>query len=257
MNATNAMNAMNATRRSLRARRSLLALPLALALALGCGSQELEETASRDDVQAETAPDATWVALTGTVVDAQEDRFLLDYGEDVITVEMDDWDAWGDAVGLLPNDEVVVYGRIDDDFFERRTIEAGSVYVRDLGTYFYANAVDEEDVPMVAVVDFEPRIELSGVVTSVRGRELELDTGAGVVDVSTRTMPYDPLDDEGFQQVDVGDRVRVSGELGRDLFDDLALMAQTIVSSRTAEDAEEPEGASDGEASAQDDEDTA
>ena len=145
-----------------------------------------------------------------------------------------------DAAGLLDNEEVVVYGYIDDDFFERRAIEASSVYVRDLGTYFYASGFDEEDVPMSTVVNFEPRIEVAGTVTSVTGREFQLDTGAGVVDVNTLSMPYDPLDDEGFQQVEVGDHVRVTGELDQDLFNDLDLMANTVVT--TSEGSEEASG---------------
>ncbi|HJL18499.1 MAG TPA: hypothetical protein RMH99_22760 [Sandaracinaceae bacterium LLY-WYZ-13_1] len=219
---------------------AFLALP-------GCGSQELD-TGTDDEVEAEVLPDGSWVSLTGTIVTATDESFVLDYGEGAITVEMDDWDSIGDAAGLLPNDDVVVYGYIDDDFFETRTIEASSVYVRDLGTTFYASGVDEEDVRVTTVVDFHPRIELSGTVTNVGQREFELDTGAGVVDINTEMMGYDPLDEEGFQQVEVGDRVRVRGELGQDLFDDLDLMADTVISMSTGGEAEAEPAEAEGEA---------
>lgn len=39
-----------------------------------------------------------------------------------------------------------------DDLFEKKTIEAGSVYVENLRTAFYANAQDEEDPTAWTVV---------------------------------------------------------------------------------------------------------
>ena len=89
--------------------------------------------------------DGTWISISGEVTDVMPDRFVLDYGESVITVEMDDGDRDADAYKLLEGDKVTVNGMIDDDFYETTTIEAESVYVEKLGTYFYASAVDEED----------------------------------------------------------------------------------------------------------------
>ncbi len=42
---------------------------------------------------------------------------------------MDDWDDDADAYALLEGDEVTVSGRIDDNLYEIRTIEASRVYV--------------------------------------------------------------------------------------------------------------------------------
>jgi len=89
-------------------------------------------------------PDDTWISISGTAVDPQAASFTLDYGEGTVLVEMDDWDWYGEAGGILDGDKVTVYGEIDDDFYELTSIEASSVYVESLGTYFYANSDDEE-----------------------------------------------------------------------------------------------------------------
>ena len=88
-------------------------------------------------------PDSAWVTLSGTVTSVRDDRFRLDYGEGVITVEMDDWDWYDRDRKVLTGDEVTVSGQIDDGLYERRTIEASSVYVESLNTYFHASAADE------------------------------------------------------------------------------------------------------------------
>ena len=90
-------------------------------------------------------PDDTWISLTGVVTSTTDDSFKLDYGNGMITVEMDDWDNFGDAWPLIGGDEVTVYGEVDQNLFAKTTIEAGSVYVDDLNTFFYASAADAED----------------------------------------------------------------------------------------------------------------
>ncbi|MFW5740211.1 MAG: NirD/YgiW/YdeI family stress tolerance protein [Myxococcota bacterium] len=190
-----------------------------------------------DDTDAEVvrnAPDGAWVRLEGTVVSAGDDSFLLDYGEDVITVEMDDSDWYEEGRGLIAEDEVIVHGRIDEDFYEARTIEASSVYVEDLGTHFYASAADEEELGTVTVFGVVPgQMTVSGTVKKVEGRDLVLDTEPGELRVDTASLAYNPLDDEGYQQIDVGDRVRVSGRIDSGLFDGRELSADWIVSLST------------------------
>lgn len=40
---------------------------------------------------------------------------------------------------------------------------------------------------------------------------------------------YNPMDDEGYQQIDVGDRVSVTGDIDIDTWEKRELMAETIV----------------------------
>ena len=149
-----------------------------------------------------TQPDDTWISLSGEVASAGAASFILDYGEGVVTVEMDDWDWYGDAYGLLPGD---------------------------VNTFFYASGADEEDYASVVTAIYDYDLELTGEVTSISGREFTLDTGARQISVDTIGMPYNPLDELGYQEIDVGDRVTVFGDLDYALFDERELAAETIV----------------------------
>jgi hypothetical protein len=152
---------------------------------------------------------------------------------------MDDGDRDADAYSLLEGDEVKVSGMIDDDLLERHKIEASSVYVEKLDTYFYASAQDEEDqiVSIVTTLD-KPASVVQGTVTSVNPAqgEFTLGSGANQFNVEVDTMPYDPLDNEGYQQITKGDRVSVTAYMYYDLFDGRTLAADSIVTLSNNED---------------------
>ena len=207
----------------LRTSKKLLSLIIAGLLAAPAAAQAT-------DVNPYLQADDSWISISGTVDTVMPDRFVLDYGEGVVTVEMDDWDNDADAYKVIKGDEVTVYGAIDDDLFETTTIEASSVYVDGLNTYFYASAADEEDsFVTIATPVVHASTVAQGTVTDVSDDRFTVDAGIKdfVVDVST--MSYDPLDDEGFQKIDVGDRVSVSGELTESFFDQRTLMAESVI----------------------------
>ena len=176
-------------------------------------------------------PDDSWISLSGTVKAVTADAFTLDYGKGMITVEMDDGDRDADGYKLIEGDKVTVNGVIDDGLFETRTIEASSVYVEKLDTYFYASAADEEGDAFVTY--WSPvvvsRTVVQGTVTEVNDEEFVLNTGARSITVEVEEMPYNPLDDEGYQKVDVGDRVSVTGTMDYDLFEGRELVADSLV----------------------------
>ncbi|MDX1644970.1 MAG: hypothetical protein R3244_11495 [Thermoanaerobaculia bacterium] len=175
-------------------------------------------------------PDDTWISLSGTVEAVSPDAFTLDYGDGIITVEMDDGDRDADAYALIEGDKVTVTGKIDDDFYETTTIEASSVYVENIGTYFYASAVDEEDTFVTVTTPIVvSETVVQGTVTDVRITEFTIDTGLRELTVEVDEMPYDPLDDEGYQKIEVGDRVSVRGDMDVDLFEGRVLEANSIV----------------------------
>jgi uncharacterized protein YdeI (BOF family) len=208
-----------------RHRTTCLALLAGIALALAPAVAQAAK-----DVNPYMKPDDTWIRLSGTVKTVSPDTFTLDYGKGSIVVEMDDGDRDADAYKLLPGDKVTVSGMIDDDLFETRTIEAASVYVEKLGTYFYASAVDEEDAfvtlttPVVVTAT-----EIQGTVTEVRDHEFVVNTGLRSITVDVSHMLYDPLDDEGYQKVEVGDVVSVTGSMEDDLFEGRELVASSVV----------------------------
>ncbi|MDX1705671.1 hypothetical protein [Pseudidiomarina sp.] len=167
-------------------------------------------------------PDDTWIQISGTVESVSPDSFILNYGNGTISVEMTDGDRDADAYKLLPDDKVTVSGLIDDDFFETTSIDASSVYVENIGTYFYASAIDEDErmytftVPIVV-----SEATIRGTVSAVDpvAGEFTINTGSRLVTVETDEMPYDPLDDEGYQQVSINDVVSVTGQIDNDLFE--------------------------------------
>lgn len=175
-------------------------------------------------------PDDTWISIDGTVTEVSADEFTLDYGEGIITVEMDDGDRDADGYKLDEGDPVRVTGIIDDDLYELRTIEASSVYVEDIGTYFYASALDEEDtfITYTTPVTISDAV-IQGTVTEVEDEEFIVDTGLRSVRVEVDEMAYNPLDDEGYQQIDVGDRVSVTGQMDDDLFEGREFVADSVV----------------------------
>jgi len=174
--------------------------------------------------------DESWITIDGHVVDVMRNQFTLDYGDGIITVEFDDGDRDADAYVLRADDAVTVSGRIDDDFLELATIEAGSVYVKNLDTYFYSSAIDEEDRLSATVEPMGiPRTTLRGIVTAVYDDDFSINTGLREITVRVDEMPYDPLDDLGYQKIEIGDYVSVTADPDWGLFEGRVLDAVSVV----------------------------
>lgn len=181
-----------------------------------------------------TKPDDSWISISGIVENPTATGFQLDYGDGIIWVEMDDFDYYPETSGMIAGDAATVFGRIDDDWFEHRTIEAGSVYNQDLNSYFFANPADEEEftrywthtTPVVV-----SQATFRGTVTSVdpASESFTIYNGVRTIEVETEDLGYNPLDDEGFQQIDIGDRVTASGEMTNDFFEGRALRADRVL----------------------------
>lgn len=216
--------------RTERNRRFLVTPLLVLAACVAQPALAEESEMQKRQPNPYTKADGTWISISGVVKNVRPNTFALDYGKGVISVEMDDGDRDADAYALLDGDKVTVNGRIDDDFFQTTTIEASSVFVEKLGTHFFASSIDEEDgyfaldVPVIVA-----RTTVSGKVTAIEGDELVLDTGLRKLRVDVEAMPYDPLDDEGYQKIEVGDVVRVSGTMDPGFFDGRELSADRMI----------------------------
>lgn len=213
---------------------ALLFTGAAAAAPLQDGNGQQKNNSHADSMQASPAqkPNGTWLSLSGTITGAQNRFFTLDYGKGKIPVEMDGWTWYGQNYQSLEGDKVTVYGRVDDDLFERDKIEASSVYDQDLGTYFYANASDEEGPANYAlwvhpVVVGETFVR--GTVTSVDGRDFTVDYGPRKITVDTSQLKDNPLDDKGFQQIDKGDYVSVAGDMDSAFWGHRQLQADSVV----------------------------
>ncbi len=219
---------------------ALRCLPLLLSAALvtACGEQQVDANTvvpaasptGTDAARLASARDGNWITLSGRIVGKGADRFILDYGPGRVTVEMDDWDWFKEGRQLLAGDEVTVTGRIDRDFFEQKKIEASSVYVKSLGTVFYANPQDEEDI--VGTTVYVPSIPgwtvATGTVSGIEGREFSVGAVGAEVRVDTAKMADNPLDSEGKFQVKAGDRVQVWGRLDIDPKERNEIMAEGV-----------------------------
>lgn len=179
-----------------------------------------------------TANNGEWISLTGSVSSVSGDRFTLDYGANKLTVEMDDFDSYDENL-LIEGDQVMVSGIIDTDFVDNKTLEASSVYVDTLNEFFYASSADEEDgYYSYAANDYWDGgdwISLTGEVASVDGQTFTLDTGVIEYVIDTDQMSYNPLDSEGAEQIEVGERVVVSGEFDTfNLYGDEDIEAEAV-----------------------------
>jgi hypothetical protein len=70
---------------------------------------------------------------------------------------------------------------------------------------------------------------ISGDRVTVRADEFVLNTGLRRIIVETDGMPFDPLDDQGYPKLEVGDVVRVQGNMDTDLLEGRELVAESIV----------------------------
>lgn len=101
--------------------------------------------------------------------------------------------------------------------------------MKDINTCFYACALDEEDNYLnPAPLDEGLDTVMTGTVTGVGPDEFMLDTGLQKIEVEVDEMACDPLDDKGYQQIDIGDRVSVTGDIDYDFFEGRVFEAASI-----------------------------
>ena len=179
--------------------------------------------------------DGKWVSVTGEVAAKRGDEVMLDHGDGLLTIEMDDWIGPAGVSQLSLGDLVTVKGEVDADLYESRTIEASSVHNEATNSYYYAAPVDEEATPGVShavptpgFTAPESTVTVAGTVTGVEGRTVMLDIGEATVEVDTAEMSYNPVDDVGYPQIGKGDRLQATGGLTAGFFEDGTVEAETV-----------------------------
>ncbi len=163
-------------------------------------------------------------------IDQKGESFVMasNFGE--IIVEVDDYDKDREIEWLRQGDRVVVFGRMDKDLFEKRSIEASTVYVQNLMLYVFVSDKDEE-MNMLGDLfgaDEKDPIHLQGIVMQKSNSGFLLKTSYGVilVDVSQihKIAPYE----QGLKSIDVGDRLYVEGYVDDSFFSESKIMAKNI-----------------------------
>jgi len=105
--------------------------------------------------------------------------------------------------------------------------------------------VGEEDVVMTvtAPVDVSDTV-VRGSVSAVGDDQFTVDMEGTELTVSTDALGYDPLDDLGYQRIEQGDRVSVSGDMEEGFFGGTELAADAIVELSDARPGDSQGGAS-------------
>ena len=169
----------------------------------------------------QSMPDHAFIGLTGTVANPKGDNFTLNYDGGSVLVELSEWKRSDKADLVKKGDRVTVYGLVDNDLFEKASIEANTVYDYNQETYFYGNNADEEGwngYPAYYPWADGNYVAMTGRVTKVNGRMFTLQSASRDVKIDTESMTYNPLDKKGYPRISVGDEVSVYGTLDKNVF---------------------------------------
>lgn len=194
------------------------------------------QRAQQDQPLADYEPGAAAI-LSGTVASIGDEQFKLDYGQqEEITVELDEWD-WSGQLDerLSEGQQVTVSGTIDENWTERRAIDADNIYVTTDYTYYYI--VDEN--PAYTAQQSQRETQQDGTFLSTRGEvkdvsedQITLESQGNTIQVDTSELAYDPLDEEGVQQIKEGDRIYVFGDIDEEFFENRTMSAESLISLR-------------------------
>lgn len=197
----------------------ILSTILISSYAFGYGNYKDGELISLNGVVVETGPD--YLVVESDNIDSRMTRFI---------VEMDGWNSNGQIFQRLNDQEVMVYGRVDNDALEDFTIEASKVYVPRWRKSFKANPVDEEiNIGPFGHVNLIPDFPektseiFTGEVITAGKKELliRMDNEHAIVNTSMLDIPAD-----AFER---GDIVRVTGFLDENIFTYNEIEAETII----------------------------
>lgn len=199
-------------------------------------------TAAKDAVTgaAATAPDDSYITLSGTVGSmVDQDEFYLNYGKGRVKVDTNDkWpnmfkpEANNVTRVLKEGDHVVVTGKVDDNWFTNREIEASSIRHQRGGQVFSydldPNASTMAGIDPATILDQQGRVALTGTITrEVNNDRYQMRYGTGA---QAKTIEVDTtgVDNAKIDNLKVGDRITVTGTVDDTLFNKRELNAQNV-----------------------------
>lgn len=173
--------------------------------------------------------DETSLTLNGTVSQVNDDEFILQTSNGSIKVDSDDVFDDENVYRLASGDRVVVYGEVDDHFFESRELEADAIHVDKVDVTFTTRDEPVNNYSYTSSNGESGEItELSGRIIAIDDDEFSISSGTGQTTVSIDDLDNNPLDDQGYLKLDVGDQVRVKGEMADGWFDDREFEATSL-----------------------------
>ena len=190
-------------------RTKLPILLITACFASGVGAQDTRSSGTNDP---HDYGDGSWIGIAGHVESTSPNSFMLDYGDGTIKVELEPLST--QKHDFIQNEQVRVFGVVDDGFFKGKTIKAHGVYVESMKTYACTTEGAE-----TRITSFAPTI-LSGVVvhgrvTAVGEDNVKVDEGERVIEIDTSALGGEagvgPV-------VKTGDLVTVVGHMDDGLF---------------------------------------
>lgn len=181
--------------------------------------------------------DDTLVTLSGTVADIVEnDAFHLNYGGGTVRVDTNDtWPNLFDTKSatryLKKGDRVTVTGKVDDNWFTKKEIDAHSLYLDDKNQMVVYNRpgdrrifADDTYPENRAYFSEGSRFSFTGTVTEVKNDdEFIINYGTGTIQVD-----LSKVDDVPDKWIQPGDRVSVFGKIDNGLFEKREVIAEGI-----------------------------
>lgn len=215
-------------------KRTMLLTAMFSGALIGYGANAQAQTLAEEmTTPLNSMPDEALITLSGIVGEVGADEFKLNYGTDEITVELDRFGWTGNETNyLVPGESVTVRGYIDDDLFEGREIEAYNLRLNDSYVYYYTTDVDPVyfyTYDVDTALQDGTEVSVTGRVSNVGNGEFTVTNDNGAMRVDIAGLGYDPLDDEGLQKVEAGDRVYVYGQIDNDFFEAREITADGIV----------------------------
>jgi len=210
-------------------------LSMSIASILAAGFMSSASAAETDSKFLKGMEDDTYLTFTGSVAETREDEIDLMVGKDTVTVEVDDEIRDGGAYSLAEGDSITVTGYVNDEFFDGKEVEANAIYVDKIGTTFIVNEDFADGYGMVSGRDFDDHVEINGKVISIdEDDEFRINTGSGEFTVEVDGLDDNPLDDDGYMQLRVGDQINVSGVIDDDWMEGREIEANKVHSVKSS-----------------------
>lgn len=179
--------------------------------------------------------ESSWATFSGTVTEAEQNAFTLDYSNGEISVTLNDLEQNQDAYAFKEGHEVTVTGKIDKTFFDNSILNASTVYIEALNTTLFSDAMDAQD--RIALKDSNYADLQNDTVTFIgwvtQTNELmdtvTVDVGDELVEIHLDNLGYDPFAEDGLINIDEGSRVKVTTSIQDAIHKDYTFDAINLV----------------------------
>ncbi len=189
---------------------------------------------SKESIQ--EIPEHRQVVMTGMIrtIDYTENTFTLNYGGNVVTVQTDSpFKRLYEPTAtdrLVVGERVSVSGRVDENWMDQKIVDAYAI-TRANGEVLYSSVRDVVMPERLSTKEEGDYIVLSGEVASINGTEgflLKYGDEGGIL-VATEGMAVNPLRENAFNPVEIGDSVTVRGVIDNDLFEMKQINAYAVL----------------------------